>query len=962
VSLVFVSVVRQGLSRGLPTADAAAADLATGSLATALGIRAQATLGGDVAPEVAMQLLGPGDVAGIDPGIVLRTDPPAGAQYVDTTLFPLIEFDPPGLPWMFTPLAAADDRLRPWIALVVVPYEDGESPLDLEPLRRGRLPVLKIEDADDLPPIDQTWAWAHAQLSTADVAATVPAGLDELMAGNPGASLSRLLWPRKLTADRHYVACVVPTFEAARLAGLGQAPGSVLAQAWGPGVALPLHLPVYHHWEFFTADAGNFEEAVRRLRGTDPPAAAGRVLDATDPGDPAVREPKPLPLTGALRPEKLKIPQYAGTAVQGFQALARTGRVVTGPGGAAYPVVDLPLYGGRHAGVTDATGGPQWVQELNTDHRHRAAAALGARIVRDNQEALMRSAWEQAGAVEEANRRLRRARLGRAASARIVARHITPLGAAERLRVLAPGFARLGMPATDRTLAALVADSRLPELLLGPAFTALTRPSGRIGRHLAPPKVVPGLVEGIDGRTLDPDRADVGRPGGLVTLDGVLALADAARDSVRAGGGRTPIALGAVTPAAPGPVRLTAAATAGDVRDRATEIRLTDRAGVLGASATLTGDFALPAAAATRRIDPSRLTADRVRALTGSVEIDVAGTLVDLTSAHRTALADLFEPAAPGAVLASPALDFAKVAVDALKAVEPGAAIARAVLARLDLPDDPGRADALDDVLASPQFPAPLAPELIRIAPDLVLPGLDEVERDRVFAVLSNAPFVFAVLAGANYEVMRELRWRGYPTDERGTAFHRFWCEDADEIGDLHTIQAGALGDAVKGSGSGVVVVIRSDLLARFPGTLVYAVAAKPAGAATTPDFSKVELPVFRGTLAPDVAYFGFPFGATTATGSPGRYLAFQEPATSPSFGLDVPGETPAPLPANANELSWSNVPMTGAFVDPTPATGRPEFKDVKATWGRNAADQAAATYQRPVRAAIHFRELLGGP
>ena len=50
-----------------------------------------------------------------------------------------------------------------------------------------------------------------------------------------------------------------------------------------------------------------------------------------------------------------------------------------------------------------------------------------------------------------------------------------------------------------------------------------------------------------------PDRGETGRPGGLVTLDGVLALADAARDSVRAGGGRTPIALGAVTPAAPGP-------------------------------------------------------------------------------------------------------------------------------------------------------------------------------------------------------------------------------------------------------------------------------------------------------------------------------------------------------------------------------------------------------------------------
>ena len=124
----------------------------------------------------------------------------------------------------------------------------------------------------------------------------------------------------------------------------------------------------------------------------------------------------------------------------------------------------------------------------------------------------MRSAWEQAGAVEEANRRLRRARLGRAASARIVARHIAPLDAAERLRVLAPGFARLGMPAGDRTLAGLVAESRLPDLLLGPAFTALTRPGGRIGRHLAPARGRAGRGDGH--RRRDARARPRARPGG----------------------------------------------------------------------------------------------------------------------------------------------------------------------------------------------------------------------------------------------------------------------------------------------------------------------------------------------------------------------------------------------------------------------------------------------------------------
>ena len=55
------------------------------------------------------------------------------------------------------------------------------------------------------------------------------------------------------------------------------------------------------------------------------------------------------------------------------------------------------------------------------------AAGLGAAIVRKNQEDLMASAWDQVGKVEEANRRLRRAKLGRQATARGRARLLLDL-------------------------------------------------------------------------------------------------------------------------------------------------------------------------------------------------------------------------------------------------------------------------------------------------------------------------------------------------------------------------------------------------------------------------------------------------------------------------------------------------------------------------------------------------------
>ena len=46
-------------------------------------------------------------------------------------------------------------------------------------------------------------------------------------------------------------------------------------------------------------------------------------------------------------------------------------------------------------------------------------------------------------------------------------------------------------------------------------------------------------------------------------------------------------------------------------------------------------------------------------------------------------------------------------------------------------------------------------------------------------------------MVGLNHEMMRELLWREYPTDQRGTAFHRFWGRSGpqpDDIGNVHRV------------------------------------------------------------------------------------------------------------------------------------------------------------------------------
>src|SRR4051794_11037054 len=394
MSMQFVSVVRQGLATKVTVPDSGAAStaLAGKTLQSALGFSVAAKVSGDYSQDVPMRMLGPDHADGIDHGIVLRTDPPRGAQFVDTTLFAQVEFDPPGLPWMLTPLAPSNQQLRPWIALVVLPVSGEHEPLDERPEELGRLPVLTVQALTDLPPIEETWAWAHAQYVTGTSTAASAAELTGIEDANHAATLSRLLFPKRLAAGKHYVACVVPTFEAARRAGLKDGADATVNPAWGPNATFPLRLPVYYHWEFFTGEAGNFKEAVRRLRRADAPAQAGRLLDASKPGRTAAEDPKAdgLPLAGALRPDALTITDYNGPAVAGYRELARTGEVVTAAGGQKYPVVNAPLYGGKHVGATNADPAtsppaPVWVRALNTDPRNRLAAGLGAEIVRRNQ-------------------------------------------------------------------------------------------------------------------------------------------------------------------------------------------------------------------------------------------------------------------------------------------------------------------------------------------------------------------------------------------------------------------------------------------------------------------------------------------------------------------------------------------------------------------------------------------------
>jgi hypothetical protein len=235
-----------------------------------------------------LRLIGPGDVTGVDPHQVVRTEPKAGTTDFEPNYFAAVDFDRPDLPWMFTPAKAdAQGRLRPWLCLVVVRRQQG---VELRPPGALPLPVLAIQSparpGDELPDLAESWAWAHAQLTGAD-----KARMRQVLESEPARNVSRLLCPRRLEPSTEYLACVVPTFEVGRKAGLGLAIPAAeelkLDPAWTSGAqaAAQVTLPVYYSWAFRTGVGGDFEELVRCLRPRAlPPEVGKRPMDVRRPG------------------------------------------------------------------------------------------------------------------------------------------------------------------------------------------------------------------------------------------------------------------------------------------------------------------------------------------------------------------------------------------------------------------------------------------------------------------------------------------------------------------------------------------------------------------------------------------------------------------------------------------------------------------------------------------------------
>lgn len=867
--LVFLPWVRRGAAAALLDADtftAAQPGLASTKAFIAINNRPPAS--------VPITVMGPGYVTGLDRRQVVRTDPAPGSRTFEPNYFPLIELDEPSLPWLFTPAGAnAQSRLRPWLCLVVVRLQDG---VRLDPPASGPLPVLRIgrpaDPAAELPDLDDSWAWAHAQVTS-----EAGVSIESQLAGNPERTVSRLLCSRILEPDTEYVACVVPTFALGCKAGLGQKITTEDEGRLEPAWTLPassVELPVYYSWQFVTGAGGDFQSLAMLLRARPlPPGVGVQQVDVGDSGLPAeIPAGTTVPLAGALQPVGSSEGGWPNATLQkAWEDALRP--VLNAPATVMAiedPLLAPPLYGASQAKLVQlAEGSPnRWFEQLNLAPAYRAVAHLGTRVVQEQQEALMASAWDQAAELEKVNQLLRQAQLGWRIASSLHTRHIRRMDPGLGLQVLAPAQAR--MLRRGGALAELIVDTGLARAAFSTTLRRVARPRGAVNRRVqrVAPTPLPRTTRVL--LKLQPEQrlSRIVLPSaGPVTLErvasGLIAnvLWSEGTAAAVAAAPRRPffalVPLGTPVPVNPPPEDLGLEPVRSPIRRPVPPIRRRP------------GEPPEPP-------EPPEPLPPRPRP-PRPVDTAAAKLFREVAAQHLAR----FMPERP--VKSVPPLrtgELATAFAEALARTTPTETFSVRARAVFNLPGNTannGVATPLAPVGLSPVFPQPMVEPLVEIAQELVLPGLDLVPPNTVVPLQTNTRFVQAYMVGLNTEMGRELLWRGFPADLAATYFTRFWDSSASpgrppDIDPINQWGARPLGEDA--ADENFVMLVRSELLRRYPDAIVYATKG-----------AEQRHPIFTGGFAPDVRYFGFDIDADEIAD---WSIVIQEHPSAPRFGVEV--------------------------------------------------------------------------
>lgn len=673
------------------------------------------------------------------------------------------------------------------------------------------------------------------------------------------------------------------------------------------------------------------------------------------------------------------------------------------------PLITAPLYGRWHALTqrllkdredADVNPNDNWVHDLNLDPRWRVASGFGTKVVQENQENYMKAAWEQVGEVLESNKRIREAQLAKETSWVWYDTHMKPvkanstskwmtLAAPMQLRVLNQGV----------TVFHQVNQSKIPRVVFSAPMRKLLSPRGRLVKRLpfnesitadnlvtrlntgevsaAPPRITP------EANTLQ-DLADSLKPANvpnfvvdlvekypwLKWLPLLLAL----------------ILIVLLLLFNPGTALLSAglAVAAGLVflyRQLNTISRQVDIANsVLEENQTPEAVDELPQSPDFRISTPS----ENFTPTLGGGEDSEEG------KRFKSALKDvnlmIQESAKLGAKPVKPPLNISTVGNAMFEKLNPQITIPNWVWGSVVIP---GRIkDQLDgdfeEAMAYPEIDLPMYKPLADYSSELFLPNINFIAENSISLLETNQKFIESYMMGLNHEFGRELMWREYPTDQRGSYFRQFWeaqgyhdtedltpeelKEKLKDIPPIHTwLKRSKLGNhdhrEVPGENEEeVVLVIRGELLKKYPNAIIYAHRAvwrddtedgepildldsgqtidltrerdlRPLVGdeeEANPPRTTIKTPLYEAKVDPDIYFFGFDLTVCEAKGGtgdvdipvdeicdeqgiqwndPGWFFVIKERSGEIALGLDVRQEGDSRDNVKVwNDLSWSHM------------------------------------------------------
>ena len=1026
----FLPWLRQGLANRLTLVDQLGANTGSStddnaSIKVSVQVKGDGQLVADGEIQKTIHLYGPGDVIGVESAAVIKTQPRRSTVDFEPNYLPYIEFYAEDFPWRYTPLKNQGDRLRPWMMLVVLEAGDFER----SNVQKGDvLPsiILKSKAVDVFPPADQIWAWAHVHVNQSlglediypkDVATQNRAvqTLGKLIQSDPNRSCSRILCPIKLKPQTEYFAFLIPSFERGRLAGLGRKYADISAvsiqmPAWGQSPD-QTQFPYYFDWTFRTGDATDFEELVRKIEPRQLNERVGkRWIDIQDPGynihyqtsspqegvfiqqrtDPEgqvvdyevdiIREGALL-MEGALRIPDTELPSLLSDQidkdatwidhVQGILNLEADMRERKVGKDHHYaqnpyfqteteekseeekapiyddPIILPPIYGRWHAARdrVDQENPDHWLNSLNLDPRHRIAAGFGAEAVRRNQEDYMDRAWQQFESLFEANDYLRKMEFSMAVTEGFVAKHFRKMQSWQ-LTSISEGVQNVVQTESRTTLKAYIHPRSVPNALLTAASEKVAHPNRMLMRRV---RKRSGQSGGSHTQRSKPTGSGYALPQidevSLKPVKATVILPKAFNFPIPSGGNLVHQSL----------------------------------KGFMGL-----GQLVKKALENKRRRKRFRNNYLLISGVEGSIThfYEALEQLDSQTSFKDDELIDD----------TSSKLTFQTTSTHILNAIQPDVAFGKKVGSALQIIDTDGKSrsmERLQPVMQAPEFPDAMYEALEAIAADHLVPNLDLIPPNTYSLMETNRAFIEAYMVGVNYEMARELIWREFPTDQRGSYFRRFWASRdgasslsvKPDIAPIHQWQHAlgkhpALSNPV-GTEQRLVLVIRADLIRKYPNVVVYMHKAKKV-TVTDPETgqrvrkrvpgTRINYPAFFAQVQPDIYFVGFNMTVKEARRGQGYYFMIRERPGEVRFGMDLPSVEDLGTAAIQpwDDLDWAELTGMHRCIDLAQDTpqNKPDRKTVPwpTTTTGHAAQMAWILQQKPVLVAVHIETILAAP